>query len=115
MRWQVRNAIHFGAYWDHRHTKTGEIALDVAFKVGNIVNIELLRGAKVAQQDRTLVESLADACKRGNLNQVKRIVELNKLDPLMKVPSTGSWSMCYAAECNHVHVVQYLVESVRCS
>jgi hypothetical protein len=50
---------------------TGEEALNAAYKVGYIVNIELLRGAKRSQQERTLAESLADAARRGNVNQAR--------------------------------------------
>ena len=61
-------------YFDHRHTKTREEALDVAHKVGYLVNIELLRGAKRSQQDRVLAESMGSACKRGVLGQVSYCV-----------------------------------------
>jgi Ankyrin repeats (3 copies) len=109
---QVRNALHLGAYFDHKHTQTGEDAMDVAFKVGYLVNIELLRGAKRLQQDRTLAVSLADACKRGIVAQVKRIVELNKFDAQTRVPADGFWSLCTAAEYNQVECARYLVEEV---
>jgi hypothetical protein len=87
--------------------------MDVAYKVGYIVNIELLRGAKRLQQNRTLAVSLADACKRGVLAQVKRIVELNKFDPQTRVPADGYWSLCTAAEYNQVECARYLIVEVR--
>ena len=40
---QVRDAIHFGAYIEHKHSKTGEEALPVAYLTKNSVIIDMLR------------------------------------------------------------------------
>lgn len=47
--------------------------------------------------------------------QMRRIIELNQLDPTMYVPSTGHWALCSAAECGQVEAVRYLVNEVRCA
>jgi hypothetical protein len=40
---QVRDAIHFGAYIEHKHSKTGEEALPVAYLTKNVPIIDMLR------------------------------------------------------------------------
>lgn len=68
---QVRDAIYFGAYAEHKHTKTGRRALDVANETGHVPIIDMIRGAMTAQQPRILGNSFVDAARRGNLNMVR--------------------------------------------
>lgn len=70
---------------------------------GNVVIIELLRGAKRAQADRFLGDSMVDACRNGVVNHVHRTVTYNSFDPEYRKPSTGMSALCVCLLVSALH------------
>ncbi len=109
----MRDAIHFGALIEHKHTRTGEEALPVAYLTKNEIIIDMLRGLKIAQTPRIMQDSFVDGCIRGVVGQLERMLEWNKLDPEWRVTATGHSGLTAAAEAGKLNVVKFLIESVR--
>ena len=76
--------------------------------------LDMLRGAKAAARERMLGDSLVDACRKGTLSQVRRIVEFNDFSPEHREHATGMSALAAGCEGGHLEVVRYLVESAKC-
>ena len=63
----------------------------------------------IAAQNQDIEKSFIEAIKKGNLEEVKKIIEAGLIKSDAVLSTTGT-PLLHAAACGHEHIVRYLVE-----
>ena len=85
----------------------------------NIIFVYTQAGDHVDEPNRPLLRysdefQVHNASRRGNLDEIKKLVDEEHLDPLQE-DETGNTALHCAAAGGHLNVLQYFIEELECA